>query len=155
MVKGFSTDIEHVYVTYAQTLLHTGNEQYAALAAGVDTEQVDEFISAAKRHPVVLETLATDASAIPDFEDQQDIKKFVLARLWRESNYKGKGCSHTGRIAALCKLADLTGIVPPKSGGSGDLGTEGGLLLVPVIDPNDWEKQAMESQRKLLEVADM
>ena len=55
----------------------------------------------------------------------------------------------------MCKLADLTGIVPPKSGGSGDLGTEGGLLLVPVIDPNDWEKQAMESQRKLLEVADM
>ncbi len=140
-------DVKEIYTRYAQAFIKTGNKQHAARIAGVDPELIDEFVERADKHPDVLQVLADDFQ-VPDFDDLDDTKTWVLERLAREATYRGPGANQNARINALDKIAGLTNIQPAKKV---DLNSgKGGLLLVPVSDPKDWEEAAKKSQEELL-----
>ena len=149
-MSGFSA-VDEIYIRYANQFIKTGNKKLAAISAGVDAELVDDFISTADDHPEVLALIAEDLNSFPDFDNIDDVKKHVLSGLWKEAKYRGPGANQGARIAAYKAVGELVGLAPPqKAGGSTD---NGGLLLVPVSDPKDWEEQAKISQKALLESA--
>lgn len=144
-------DVQEVYTRYAQAFIRTGNAKLAARVAGVDPELIDEFVEKAEKNLDVQQMISDDATSVPDFDDVEETKKWVLERLAREASYKGPGSNQNARITALDKIAGLTNIQPAKKV---DINSgKGGLLLVPVTSVEDWEKEAKDSQEKLLATA--
>lgn len=145
------TDPDQVYADYAEQFILTGDRHAAALAAGVETDQVDVFLEHAKHHPIVVRMLALEETSVPNFADEEETRNSILKRLWRESNYRGAGSSAAARIAALKSVAEITGVEAPKK--VDVTNNSGGMLLVPVMDVSAWEAEAERSQTALKEAA--
>ena len=89
--------------------------------------------------------MKVDEKAIEQFD-----KTRIKAALMAEAHYRGPGSSHSGRVAALSKLASLYGMEAPKKG-SMDVTHRGGVMAVPgIASLSDWEQVAAESQDQLV-----
>ena len=141
-------DTDDIYTKYAERVVIVGNPKLAAQEVGVPADSVNEFLGIAKTHPDVIRILAEDEMAVPDFDDADSVKKYLLKQLMKESQYKGPGSNATARIAALKTMGELTGVEPAKKI---DLNTknQGGLMMVPVMDAQQWEVNAEQSQADL------
>ena len=71
----------------------------------------------------------------------------LLAALWREGNREDLGSSHSARVAALGKIAQIVGIAKPE--GETNVNIGGVMLIPPVAEKDSWEKSAMTSQENL------
>lgn len=72
----------------------------------------------------------------------------IIAAFWREGNRDDPGASHSARVAALGKLAQILGIVKPE----GEVNVNiGGVMQVPTTSDSldDWEKSAVNHQEHL------
>lgn len=86
-------------------------------------------------------------------EDEEAFKKRIIAGLVREANYHGSGSSQAARVAALGKLAQLSGMEPAHKS-SVDLTTQGnamqGAFVVPgIMTPEQWAEAAAAQQDAL------
>lgn len=80
-------------------------------------------------------------------------KKRIRTGLMAEAHYRGPGSSHSGRVAALGKLASLYGMDAPKKSEQTII-NRGGVMAVPGIAAlDDWEAAASASQDALIKHA--
>lgn len=142
-------NIEKKYIDYANRLVLCGNEEGAAAFVGIAPINIQTFIMSARVNRDVLQIIAEDETSVPDFTNKEDVKRHVLSSLWKESKKVGAGTQQAARIAALRAIGDLTGIEPPKQVSVDH--TNGGVLAVPCMDINDWEKQSENTQKLLKE----
>lgn len=90
--------------------------------------------------------------AMSEDETREMRRRQVEEALLREAHYKGPGSSQAARVAALSKLSTMYGL--DKGALTGDVNDEnrGGVMVVPMmVSADDWEKLAVQSQRKLVE----
>ncbi|HEY9246339.1 MAG TPA: terminase small subunit [Candidatus Methanoperedens sp.] len=81
-------------------------------------------------------------------------RKRILAGLVREANFMGIGASHSARVSAYSKLASILGMDAPQKV-EAKVKFTGGVMLVPFSpDAKEWEKNAIEAQKKLKEEAE-
>lgn len=146
--------LEDVYVKYAKRLVLVGNPLQAAIDVGVPADTAKEFLAIASTHPEVLRIVAEDeiAGADIDFSNAEQVKKYILAQLMKEANYRGPGANAAARISALKELANLTGIEPPKKIDVNNVG-QGGMMMVPLMDASLWETSAEAMQAELKKAA--
>ncbi len=86
-------------------------------------------------------------------ESAKETKKQIAASLLREAHYRGPGSSHSARVAALGKLAQINDMDAPTKIVS-DVTHRGGVMMVPAIaSVEEWEKAAITSQEKLAQEA--
>lgn len=145
-------DVDEIYEKYAHRYLEIGNMKQAAADVGVPTDSINEFLRITKDHPDVIQILAEDELALPDFTDPVSVKHFILKKLWREANFRGAGSQQAARISALKTIGEIVGIESAKKLSPND-GAAGGVMMIPVIDPALWEETAITMQRELKEHA--
>ena len=76
----------------------------------------------------------------------------ILASLVREANSYGLDSSGASRVSALGKLAKILGLEITKI--EANVAVAGGIMLVPMGGtPDDWERNAAQSQRELKQAA--
>lgn len=78
-------------------------------------------------------------------------KKIIMAGLMREAHQWGG--SQAARVSALTTLAKIHGMDVPKAGSRNGQARDGaGVMVVPgIAKAEDWEAQAVSSQRKLVD----
>jgi len=141
-------DTDEIYSNYANRFLTIGNATQAALDVGVPKDTVNEFLRIAKDHPDVMDIIAADEQDMPDFNNPESVKRFILKQLLRESQFKGQGAQQAARIAALKAIGELTGIEPPKKIDINQA-AQGGMMVIPVMDATMWEQSAELMQSEL------
>lgn len=141
-----------LYIKFAENVVNGIPEKQSALAAGVDSDLIEEFIQSAKSHDDVLRIIAEDECTLPDFSDTAQLKQTILKSLWRESKYRGVGSQQAARINALKEIASLSGIEPAKKINLG-VSDETGVLAIPVVSMETFAKSAEKMQEKLKETA--
>lgn len=141
-------DLDDIYLKYAQRYLLIGNTRQAALDVGVPADSVNEFIQNTTKHPEVLRILAEAELEMPNFDDADSVKKYILKQLMKEANFRGVGAQQSARITALKAIAELTGIEPAKKIDV-NAGLPGGMIMVPVMDAAQWESSAEAMQEEL------
>ena len=141
-------DLDTIYLKYAERYILIGNPKQAALDVGVPPDSVNEFLQNTKSHPEVLMLIAQAETEMPDFEDANSVKKWILKALMKEANFRGLGAQQSARITALKAIAELTGIEPAKKIDV-NAGIPGGMLLLPVMDAAAWETSAATMQEDL------
>lgn len=145
-------DVDQIYSKYAHRFLEIGNPKQAALDVGVPADSVNEFLTNCQQHPDVQQIITEDELSMPDFSDPDSVKKHILKKLWREANYRGTGAQQAARISALKTIGEITGIEAAKKIDLND-GSQGGMMLMPVMDAAMWEESAEKMQRELKEKA--
>ncbi|HWV45502.1 MAG TPA: terminase small subunit [Nitrospira sp.] len=124
----------------------------ASLRAGFMSTMAIEYAKRFLEEPYVQSEIARlerAAAEDPKAEEEQR-KRFILASLTREANYRGPGSSHAARVAALAKLGnflDMDGVQKTKN----EHLHRGGVMAVPgIASLEDWEKAAKDSQTQLV-----
>ena len=124
----------------------------AALRAGFMSTMAKDYASKFLEEPYVQSEIARlerAAAEDPKAEEEQR-KRFILASLTREANYRGPGSSHAARVAALAKLGnflDMDGVQKTKN----EHLHRGGVMAVPgIASLEEWEKAARTSQETLV-----
>lgn len=145
-------DTDQIYSKYAHRYLEIGNMKQAAADVGVPIDSINEFLRISKDHEDVLAIIAEDELALPDFANPDSVRTFILKKLWREANYKGVGAQQAARISALKTIGEIVGIEAAKNINVNG-GTEGGIMLVPMLDAALWEESSERMQRELKEKA--
>ena len=145
-------DVDEIYTKYAHRYLEIGNMQQAAVDVGVPVDSVGEFLRNTKDHPDVIHILAEDELKVPDFSDPDSVKHFILKKLWREANYKGQGAQQAARISALKTIGEIVGIEAAKKIDMTS-GSQGGIMMIPMMDAALWEESSEKMQRELKEKA--
>lgn len=145
-------DVDEIYAKYAYRYLEIGNMQQAALDVGVPHDSVNEFLRNTKDHPDVIGILAEDELALPDFTNPDSVRAFILKRLWREANFKGAGSQQAARISALKTIGEIVGIEAAKKLNI-NAGSQGGVMMIPMMDAALWEESAEKMQRDLKDKA--
>jgi len=82
-------------------------------------------------------------------EEQICCRKDIIIGLLQEARNDGPGSVHMARVAAYTQLAKIMGYEAPQKT---EVAINGGVMVVPMAqDAEQWEKAAVESQRKLKE----
>lgn len=128
------------------------NGALAYIRAGGPCTTASKMSSQYLREPYVARKIR---ECIDSLEEAKLInRKRVLAGLVREANYMGIGASHSARVSAYSKLASILGMDAPVKVDA-KVKFAGGVMLVPfTADPIEWEKKAIEAQKKLKDGAD-
>lgn len=140
-------EAEAIYIKYAEAFLLCRHDKTAALGIGIAPEQVDEFLEAVKYSPAAVKILTEDATFIPDFKSPDKVKEAILQQLWREARSNSSSTGAAARVSALKAIGEISGL--SDSGDNGKTVINGGLLMVPVMKLEDWEKQCAKAQRAL------
>lgn len=130
--------------------------QKAAMRCGFGGQFAIEYSKKFMAEPYVqqrISKLGTSADV-----DQEDLEAFNVRRvreqLTREAFYYGPGASHSARVSALAKLAEINNMLGAKGGRGGGPGgggaIAGGVMQVPTIsNVDEWEAEAARSQDEL------
>lgn len=141
-------DVDGIYSKYANRFLEIGNPQQAAQDVGVPQDSISEFLRVCKDHPDVQNILMEDELSMPDFNDPDSVRKHILKKLWREANFRGTGAQQAARISALKTIGEITGIEAAKKVDVNS-NSEGGMMMIPVMDASMWEESAEKMQEDL------
>lgn len=129
-------------------LIDCDHRNAAALAFGIeDDERARRTGLDYLRHPLVLQAIQ---NLIPQIESEKLVtRERIMMGLLQEATYFGVGSSHSARVAAWGKLAQMTGSdkpVDPEQDAAG----RAGVMLVPMIGSiEEWESTARTEQAKL------
>lgn len=98
-----------------------------------------------------LESDKIDSAAPNEIEER---KKMILHGLMKEATFHGHNASHSARVAALSKLSTIHGMEAAIKIDK-NITHRGGVMLIPAkqIKMDDWEKEAIEGQCKLIDDA--
>jgi hypothetical protein len=136
---------------FISEFLRDWNGPMAYIRAGGPATTATKMASEFLREPYVSSRIW---EVIDSMEEAELItRKRVIAMLVREANYMAIGASHGARVAALGKLSTILGMdqVNINVHGEVDHNIRGGVMLVPMTSPKDWERLAGESQKQLKE----
>jgi hypothetical protein len=123
------------------------NGPKAYIRAGGPATTAAKMSSQFNHEPYVLKKIQ---ECIDSLEEAEIInRKRVLAGLVREANYSGIGASHGARVAAYGTLSKILNMQQTNINLKGDIKVRGGIMVVPVASPEDWEKLAQVSQKQL------
>jgi hypothetical protein len=131
------------------------NSTAAACRVGYRKSIAAEFGVRFMQEPYTLQQIRL-AECEPLDSSPEAAKQRVMTGLIREANYRGPGSSQAARIAALSKLASIYGMDAPTRSQQEITGPDGqplkgGYFVVPgIMTVEDWEKQALEQQSKLV-----
>jgi hypothetical protein len=139
------------------------NSYAAAVRCGFCSEEAVDSAKLFMEEPYVRRSIADaetrreagsckddDLSYLPDGfvpHDAESDKQRIKSGLFREAFYKGPGASHSSRVSAFCKLADIYGInkqeVKKESRSTN-------VMIVPAMGSVDaWENSAKQQQSEL------
>lgn len=124
----------------------------AAIRIGFREQFAKDYSSQFMAEPFVQRLIKErqDESPEDEFEEEEVLKRRVLKGLVREANYFGPGSSHTGRVAALTRIAEITKL--SNGDKNVNVNVTGGVMQVPgIASIEDWQKEAESSQEKLVE----
>lgn len=131
------------------------NERNAAIRVGYGTAFAREMSIRLMNCPYVAQQIKK--LQVEEEEETAEIaRKRVIAGLTREANYFGPGSSHSGRVAALAKLAAIHGLDAPTRTKTEITGADGaplgaGMFVVPgICSVEEWEKAAAAQQEALV-----
>lgn len=130
------------------TALVQGYPKYqAAIMAGVPPRSAHKEASTMWAEPYVQEQFRKLRDQIE--EEQICCRKDIIIGLLQEARNDGPGSVHMARVAAYTQLAKIMGYEAPQKT---EVAINGGVMMVPMAqDAEQWEKAAVESQRKLKE----
>ena len=136
---------------FAKAYLIDCNATMAALRCGL-AENEDEARKEGWRFLKEPETLAIVQAFAARLETDKIVsRERVILGLYEEANYHGLGSSHSARIAAWSKLAQMLDVERPKQPDDPmEKKARGGVMLLPAPTSIDaWEQQASASQAAL------
>lgn len=123
------------------------NGPLAIIRAGGATSTAPKIASQYLHEPYVAKKIRACIEALEEAEIIN--RKRVLAGLVREAHYQGIGASHSARVAAYAKLAQILGMDAPLKIDA-RVKFAGGVMLVPMPqNTEDWEKMAEQKQIEL------
>jgi hypothetical protein len=140
---------------FAKAYLIDCDPTMAALRCGlVDSEDEDSHNEARRvgwyyfRQP---ETLAAIQAFSATMENDKIVsRERVLMGLLEEANYRGLGASHSARVAAWSKIAQMLGAEKPKGEEDPATKVKGGVMMIPMAQSiEQWETVATGSQAAL------
>lgn len=137
---------EEKYVLYARAFILCRHEKTAALGVGIPPENVDEFLEQVKYSDAAMKIIIGDAVDIPDFKNPDAVREAVLKQLWREAKTSGASAG-ASRVSALKAIAEIAALSDPEDAKS--IANKGGMLFVPVMSMDDWEKKCIKAQQTL------
>lgn len=138
---------DDLYVRWAKLLAVCEDETAAAIAVGIHELNVPEFLRQAAIHPEAQRIRAETLAFIPDFNDAKSVRDAVLNQLWREAKSGNAATSAAARVSALRAISDITGISNPEDSPKGS--QQGGMLFIPVMKMEQWEKACEKAQAAL------
>lgn len=147
-----STREKELRQKFVEQYLIDHDEVNAAVRCGYLRSVAIEYGTRLMGEPYVQQLIA-EAKITPaiDPEEEDEVnKRRILNSLFREADDRGEDASHSARVSALAKLAAIHGMdAPTKS--DVNVTHRGGVMMVPaLVNLDDWESQAIESQEKLV-----
>jgi hypothetical protein len=129
--------------------LRDWNGPMAAIRMGESADNAPKIARQYLREPYVAKRIWEVVDAMDEAELIN--RKRVLGGLIREANFQGIGASHGARVSAWGKLANILGMEQENINVKGEVEVRGGVMIVPVSSPADWERLAENSQKRLKE----
>lgn len=123
----------------------------ACQRCGFERQFAQEFAVKFMHEPYVQQKInLMKFQDMPEKDVLEFDKKRIRSALMYEAHYRGPGSSHAARVAALGKLASLTGMEAPKKSEQ-TITHRGGVMAVPgIASLDDWESAAGASQDALV-----
>lgn len=138
---------EEIFIKYAHAYLLVRDHRAAAIGVGVDPARVEEFLDTAKSCVTAQKIILEDATFIPDFKQPDKVREAILQQLWREARSNHSATGAGARVSALKAIGEISGLVDPE--GASKANTAGGMLMVPVMSMEQWEKACVKAQQTL------
>jgi hypothetical protein len=136
---------------FAKSYLIDFDPTMAALRCGLaDPEDIDNARTLGWYYYRQPETLAAIQAFSATLENDKIVsRERVLMGLLEEANYRGLGASHSARVAAWGKIAQMLGAEKPADTPD-PAKVRGGVMLIPMAQSiEDWEQAATSSQAQL------
>jgi hypothetical protein len=138
---------------FAKAYLIDCDPTMAALRCGLaDPEDLDSARATGWYYFRQPETLAAIQAFSATLENDKIVSRDrVLMGLLEEANYRGLGSSHSARVAAWGKIAQMLGAEKPADPNAPDpTKVRGGVMLIPMAQSiEEWEGAATRSQSAL------
>lgn len=137
---------------FAKAYLIDCDPTMAALRCGlVDPDDPDEARKVGWYYYRQPETLAAIQAFSATMENDKIVsRERVLMGLLEEANYRGLGASHSARVAAWSKIAQMLGAEKPKGEEDPATKVRGGVMMIPMAQSiEQWEQVATGSQAAL------
>lgn len=144
--KSARAEAEEKYILYARAFILCRHDKTAALGVGIPPENVDEFLEQVKYSESAQKIIIGDAVDVPDFKNPDSVREAVLTQLWREAK-SASASAAPARVSALKAIAEIAAISNPEEGKS--IANKGGMVFVPVMTMDDWEKKCVKAQQAL------
>lgn len=141
------SDGQELYIKYAHAFIICRDEVMAARAIGVPEKDVNGFLQMVALHAEAQRIISEEIIFTPDFKSPEKLTDAVLRQLWREARGSATATGAAARVAALRAIADIGGITNPDEGKA--TANTGGMLFVPVMKMEAWEKQCEKAQAAL------
>lgn len=150
---------------FVKEYMRDGNSYSACVRLGYMEEMAIEMAKKLMEEPYVKRQIANvsevrssafggvgdNLSSLPEGftpHDEETDKQRIVTALFNEAFYKGPGSSHSSRVSALSKLADIYKLT--KHDNKGSAGSVPNVMIVPPRgDTDDWEAQASVQQEEL------
>ena len=145
--KQDQADAEEIYIRWAKCYTICGDEIKAARAINIDESAIEGFLAMARFSVAAQRIIAEDAASVPDFNKPESLREAVLTQLWKEAKAPATATGASARVSALKAISDIAGITNPEEATKGTV--HGGLLMVPVMKMDAWEKQCEKAQAAL------
>lgn len=104
--------------------------------------------------PYVLSSIRNVQAAKKKRGEEIFTNDMLEAKLWEEANYRGPGSSHSSRVTALSKLANMRGM-DGATKIKAEVTHRGGVMVVPAMASSieEWEQEAVTQQAQLMSEA--
>jgi hypothetical protein len=147
IVEDLTVEEKNVRDVFVKQYLYDYDARSAIVRVGFSVNYAEYYADKFMAEPYVLRKILEQEQKQSHVEVTKKAKALVIRRLHEQANYKGRGSSHSARIAALSKLAQLYNMEPEKKF---DLTGQSGVMAVPAMQsPKDWGEGAKDSQSKL------
>lgn len=140
-------DGQELYIRWAHAWIICRDGLAAARAIGIPETQVSDFLKMAEYSAEAQRIISEDIVYTPDFKSPDALRDAVMKQLWREARNSTAVSGASARVAALRAIADIGGIENPEEGKA--LANSGGMLFVPVMKMDQWEKACEKHQAAL------
>lgn len=152
MAPQLSTAERELRLRFIDEYMFDRDAYHACIRIGVMQTMAIEYANKFIGEPFVQQEIARrdrEMAADPKLE-QEMTKRQVRAALLREAHYRGPGASHAARVGALIKLGAILGMDAPIKTQNEHLHRGGVMEVPPMANLDQWERDAMASQGKLV-----